>query len=250
MHLSENHFLSLRARLKFLHARVLLSGKASLRAGSEAFTLIELLVVIAIIAILAALLLPSLASAKHQANDSKCISNLRQVGIAHILYGNDNGEAFPFNNYGWPELPYIGVLQLMQPYLSTNSTIYWCPNDLPKAWNFQEAPLAGVHTNLLPCPCSYAYYQPFYSDNQYTTVTQRKSSDVSFVTQKIIRACMSSPSGHYNSGDGVSGMDVLFVDGHAKFVPWPQLMPTSTNGTTPVFNFDWTYNGLAGSDLR
>jgi len=79
-------------------------GSADLKAarGNRAtratgFTLIELLVVIAIIAILAALLLPALGNAQIKAKEMACRSNLKQLGLAEVLYiDNNNGDMFPY----------------------------------------------------------------------------------------------------------------------------------------------------------
>lgn len=65
----------------------------------KGFTLIELLVVIAIIAILAAMLLPVLSRAREQARRAVCASNLKQIGIAIMLYANDHNEYAP-NGWG------------------------------------------------------------------------------------------------------------------------------------------------------
>jgi len=65
--------------------------------NGNGFTLIELMTVIAIIAVLAALLLPALAKAKAKAQGIQCLNNLRQVGLAWVMYADDNNQRLPPN---------------------------------------------------------------------------------------------------------------------------------------------------------
>ena len=93
----------------------------------QAFTLIELLVVIAIISILAAILFPVFARARENARRTSCLSNLKQMGIATMMYTQDYDEHYPLTFIYWGSV-LAWWPDLLQPYLK-NRQVFICPSD-------------------------------------------------------------------------------------------------------------------------
>ena len=113
--------------------------------SAGAFTLIELLVVIAIIAVLAALLFPVVGKVREKADDTKCVSNLRQLGIAINLYANDHDDMLPGPTTSSVDRTLAtdtttALVYYLQPYLG-----------LPKP-SVKKSDPAAIHPEILRCP--------------------------------------------------------------------------------------------------
>ena len=238
-------------------------SKSSRKIAGGAFTLIELLVVIAIIAILASMLLPALARAKQKAHIANCLSNLRQLGVTMSMYTGDNRDQFPFSGRDWPFMPFVDVLKLYDPYVSTNNRAFFrCPAEQGRAFNIEwvvrYGSTVGITTNQLLFPNSYHYYFQFYHDDPGSVMKVRKISEVRFPTRKAVCSCFASTANTVNdvenstgtAAHGRKGMMLLFVDGHSQLAPYTALNHTFLSGTKKIYNLDWTAGGLTGADLN
>ncbi len=203
----------------------------------KGFTLIELLVVIAIIAILAAILFPVFARARAKAQMSSCMSNVKQIALAMIMYADDNDETFPIMypapyNYAKVWTFYV------TPYISTQAaTVYevddvWqCPVRLGYTGNNAYTAYGAVIYAIIG-------YGPYYATEQNRP---GEFSDFKNPVKQLLltETCYKHPSvpdpdvfyGWYYASRGnvagrhfkdtmdprLSGMaNCAFVDGHVK----------------------------------
>lgn len=244
--------------------------------GKAGFTLIELLVVIAIIAILAALLLPTLAQAKEKGRRAKCMSNLRQFGISEALYADDNNrtvlETFEGGAYRQPSVvimanppggDYLGW-DLLHPYVpgvdptSSSVTIggvWWCPS-CPQQ---DPATIASTLADWGFFGWSYSYYGrvdiwPAGQATQPQYLTQKELAPDRLLMSDALTHFHGDGSWSYNHGKyrglngdhnlvpSFSGLNQLYGDGRVVWKSVSQYNMSNFNTGNTSLGFVWAYS--------
>lgn len=132
------------------------------------FTLIEILVAIAVIVILIAILFPVLIRAREKGRQTTCLSNMRQLGTALLMYAQDNDTLFPEGTQPYPADPIgpkslagkpsgIGWAGQVFPYVKNIST-FACPDDTTQA-----RPFHGLEPNVISYALNSNFTSPIFS---------------------------------------------------------------------------------------
>ncbi|MCC6443067.1 MAG: prepilin-type N-terminal cleavage/methylation domain-containing protein [Armatimonadetes bacterium] len=210
------------------------------RSVRQGFTLIELLVVIAIIAILAAILFPVFARARTMSRRTQCLSNLRQIGQATLMYAQDYDETFPAAS-PWPDTAYDGrwgaksvkwpnaphFRQVMESYVK-NDVLWQCPLHYAAAPDEWEQCGRNSYWYVAGHP-GYAYgANPFSQTGEWWRQRNLAGENLANCDVKATLVSDASPGSHSvfpgafwwggtNKGD-IRHMNFVYVDGHAKGV--------------------------------
>jgi prepilin-type N-terminal cleavage/methylation domain-containing protein/prepilin-type processing-associated H-X9-DG protein len=198
------------------------------KAGKGAFTLIELLVVMAIISILASMLLPALGKAKEKGVTIYCVNNLRQLGLAMQMYGDDSDDRLPVS--------YANILIPGQGGFNTPG-----PSN---AWTASLQPYYGQNTNVLRCPAlSSKYKQSGYSYFMGSVAFAVLTGGTAVNPASVILRSINTPSFYVLSGDcnfasDPTNADLNNDDVDTLFNP-PNLPSPIHNNRVNVLFADW-----------
>jgi prepilin-type N-terminal cleavage/methylation domain-containing protein/prepilin-type processing-associated H-X9-DG protein len=123
----------------FMRCQRKIGGRGSRLRERAAFTLIELLVVIAIIAILAALLLPTLTKAKQQGQGIYCLNNMKQLDLAWVMYAGDFNDNLVYNSEGENTNSWCAGSLSMDPDQPDNTNYLWLESPYGKLWPYNTS---------------------------------------------------------------------------------------------------------------